>query len=124
MPSPKVKRPSWLRKETESEIQDVVLAWLKAAGYLAIRMPTSGQPIRTAAGIILGRNPLKGFPDIIGVLKHRRGVMFAIELKSLDGKFRAGQAEWLAMLARFGVVAFAARDLHTVVETLKREDVK
>lgn len=124
----------------EDDLQELVLAWLGVAGYevlagknistsqgkggFAVRMPLGAYPFSGKGGqVSWGTHPLKGFPDIFGVLKNRRGVMFAIELKSTKGTFRPGQEAWIERLKMAGAVAFVARDLHTVVETLRREDV-
>jgi hypothetical protein len=117
----------------------LVLGYLAIAGYevlhggniaesvgkggVAIRMPLGAYPFTRNGRTYFGKHPLQGFPDIFGVLKNRRGVMFAIELKSTNGRMGPNQSEWISRLKAAGVVAFVAKDLNTVVETLRREDV-
>ena len=102
----------------------MVLQWLAVAGYYHKRIPIGAYPYRHKDGTVgWGKNPLKGFPDILVVLKNRPGMLCVIELKSTNGKLRTDQYEELENLKAAGVLVIVARDLHTIVETLAREDV-
>lgn len=110
----------------EKDIQSLVLSWLWAMGYYAKRIPVGAYPFRRRDGsIAFGKNPLKGFPDILVVLKgkKRRGHLCVIELKSDNGRLSEDQKIELKSLHDAGVLVIVARDLATVVETLRREDV-
>ena len=122
---PKAKNPSWKRKVPERDLQELVLGWLKVSGYYHKRIPIGAYPFRRRDGSVgWGKNPLKGFPDILMVLKNRPGMMAVIELKSDDGVLRPDQKVELAALEKAGVIVIVARDLATVVEILRRVDVK
>lgn len=109
----------------EADLQETVLAWLSMAGYYHKRIPIGAYPYRRGDGSVgWGKNPLKNFPDILVVLKNDKGRACVIELKSTKGKLSDGQAMELVTLEGAGVLCIVARDLMTVVETLRKEDVK
>lgn len=58
----------------------------------------------------------KGAPDIIGMT--REGVLLACEVKAPRGQLRPEQREFLALVQRFGGVAFVARDCRDVLRAL------
>ena len=57
-----------------------------------------------------------GCSDLIGMLQDGR--LLAVECKAPAGKVRAEQAEFLALVRRFGGVAFVARDCRDVLREL------
>jgi hypothetical protein len=62
------------------------------------------------------KNPNSGQPDIFGIYKDRTGKLFAIEVKTEDGKLSEGQKEEIRELEKFGVFVIVARDLKTVIQ--------
>lgn len=108
----------------EAPLQAAVLQWLKFAGYYHRRIPIGAYPYRRKDGSVgWGKNPLKNFPDILVVLKNQKGRLCVIELKSTNGRVQPGQRDEMAELAAAGALVIVARDLITVAQTLKREDV-
>jgi hypothetical protein len=62
--------------------------------------------------MIYKKNPLKGFPDIAGVLKRRdRGRFFAIELKTKTGRLSPEQMMWQMELERVGAAVAVVRSI-------------
>ena len=57
-----------------------------------------------------------GCSDVLGQLKDGR--LLAVECKARKGKLQADQAEFLALVRRFGGVAFLARDCRDVLREL------
>lgn len=62
--------------------------------------------------MVYKKNPLKGFPDIAGVLKRRdRGRFFAIELKTKTGKLSPEQIMWAMELEQSGAAVAVVRSI-------------
>lgn len=104
----------------ESDIQKSILQWLEIKQYCHWRNFVGPVVHR---GNNFAKNPMAGLPDIIGVMKNRPGVMFAIEVKAEDGRLSDKQKEWLGDLTKAGVLAFVAYDLQTVIDALEEHDV-
>lgn len=92
----------------ELEMTKLVLAWLREHGYVCWRMPISG--VMKGNGYMV-KSPLKGFPDIAGLLKTQRGRFFALELKTAKGVLSQAQEEWCARLSEGGACVMAIRSL-------------
>lgn len=105
-------------KVRESDIQKAILEWLQLSGYTAWRNYVG--PIMRAG--VPCPNYNAGQPDIFGLFKAKRGRMFAIEVKTVTGRVAAEQVDWLHRLNKAGCCAFIARDLATVIDTIRRED--
>ena len=67
-------------------------------------------------------NPLKGFPDLFGVLKRRSGVMFAIEVKTEKGMLSPEQLTWFARLDALGCAVCVARSAEQAMSWLAAVD--
>jgi hypothetical protein len=67
-------------------------------------------------------SPMVGLPDVIGILKNRPGVLFAIEIKNAVGKLSEKQAEWIRKLEDAGALVIVARELNQVIEVLTGYD--
>jgi len=113
------------QKIKESDLQRVVLQWLKVHDICAWRMPVG--PVVHSLG--KGSNvkqfwkasPIKGFPDIAGVLKRKYpGKFFTIELKSSTGKLRNEQREWMNTLHQAGAVVAVVRSIDELQATMER----
>jgi len=104
----------------ERDIMRVILEWLKIRQIEHWRVPV-GPVIHQFRGQMHWKgSPLKGFPDICGVLQRtHKGVMFAIEVKAAKGRLRQEQGEWLTRLQRAGCAVIVARSVADV-ETLMR----
>lgn len=99
----------------ESQLQKLILDWLWANRYYAWRNYV-GAVIRGEGRF--GPNPAKGMPDIMGLMKDNSGRLFAIEVKTARGSTSISQKARLSDLVTHGAVAFVARDLKTVIDTL------
>ena len=58
----------------------------------------------------------RGCSDLLGML--RDGRLLAVEVKARSGRLRAEQRDFLALVRRFGGVAFVARDCRDVLRSL------
>lgn len=77
-------------------------------------------PVLHAGGKRWASNPLKGFPDIMGVFTRRElGRAWAIELKSAKGRLRPEQKAWIARLEKAGVAVAVVRDLESLTKFLR-----
>lgn len=92
----------------ELEMTRQVIAWLKANDYTCWRMPIAGG--RKAGGMRI-TSPLKGFPDVAGLLKTQHGRFFAIELKTAKGVMSEAQGAWCGRLTVGGAVVFTLRSV-------------
>lgn len=66
------------------------------------------------------KNPLKGFPDIAGVLSSDEhfGKLFVLEIKTDKGKLKPEQKQWLIDLSENGVACAVIRSVDDVVEVM------
>jgi len=107
-------------KVKESELQAACLQWLKVRGVLHWRMSLGPILHQRAGNAFWRKNPLKGFPDIAGVLKRQHpGVMFAIELKARGGRISPEQQAWIDMLNKAGAKAAVVRSMSELYEVMK-----
>jgi hypothetical protein len=83
----------------EAEFQRNVLAFLRKNEIEHWRMPIG--PVLKKGGS-WAHNPLKGFPDIMGLLKTQNGRAWALELKTPTGRLSPEQAGWLVRLKDAG----------------------
>lgn len=93
----------------EADFQRQLLLWLKRHKIEHWRMPL-GPVVRN--GGQWTKNPLKGFPDIMGLLtKEHHGKAWALELKSPTGKITKEQTDWLARLKMHGAAVAVITNL-------------
>ena len=69
------------------------------------------------------KNPLKGFPDIAGILKRKKGQFFACEFKAASGRTTPEQTEWHERLRESGAVVFVVKSLEEFIEKMGEIDV-
>jgi hypothetical protein len=100
----------------ESELLGQVKDWLVGHGYTWWRMPIG--PVLHKGGSQWAKNPLKGFPDVAGILKCRPGVLWACELKTRSGRLLPEQLAWHATLDNAGAGIFLARSVEQFSEAL------
>ncbi len=98
---------------TESEVQSAILTWLKdeqdAGKLIYWRVPLGG----VKHGGKTKKNPMKGMPDVCGVMKG--GLYFAIEIKDeKKGTFNQAQMDWALKLQRIGAIYLVATSLDDV----------
>ncbi len=105
-------------KEKESDIQKCILDWLSFNRYWYRRMPLGGVLQSRGGKQYYKKNPLVGFPDIMGLLKTKPGHMFVIEVKTPKGRLSADQRTVKEQLENAGVIYILATNLVTVVEAL------
>ncbi len=91
----------------EAAILKDCLEWLAMMGYTAWRMPIG--PVLRGHSKAFSPSPIRGFPDICGILKYRPGRMFTVEVKTDTGKLSDFQKQWFQRLAAAGVVTILAR---------------
>lgn len=95
----------------ESELQRDILKYLKSRHILAFRVPL-GPVIH---GGKRKKNPLKGWPDIIGFFPRTNGEAFGIEVKTKT-KLSDAQKEMREVLEIVGVVYILAHSLQDVMD--------
>lgn len=100
----------------ESEIQKQILTWLKARGILCWKTHMDGVRIKGGRGT----NPMKGFPDLFGLLPTGVGRAFAIEVKAPKGQLSPEQVSWREKLEAKGVIYVLARSLDDAMEIERR----
>lgn len=109
-----VQMPRQARQQSESRLQAQVLAYLRHAGIPAWRANAGG-------GLRHGR-PVRGNPagtaDVLGCLPPS-GRLLALELKSLRGRLRPAQRDWLETMRRAGALALVVRDLDELRAALR-----
>lgn len=106
----------------ESDIQRSILDWLNANGYFCLRVPLGGVAQSIGNKVIYKRNPMRGFPDILGLMKQQPGFMFVIEVKTPKGVLSKEQKAMREQLENRGVVYILARCLADVIEELYKYD--
>jgi hypothetical protein len=94
----------------ESELLSFAITCLKQSGLVWWRVANG--PVKH--GGVLKKSPIKGFPDLAGVMPNGR--FFAIELKSADGKLSSEQIEWITKLNHTGGMAVILRTKDEVRE--------
>lgn len=98
----------------EAAILKEILAWLRLEGVWHRRVPLG--PVKH--GGIKKRNPLKGMPDILGILPNTEGRMFVIEVKDAS-KLSEDQKEVKYQLEFEGVLYIEAHSLEDVIPYFK-----
>tara|TARA_R110000824_G_scaffold96013_3_gene230443 strand:- start:4851 stop:5186 length:336 start_codon:yes stop_codon:yes gene_type:complete len=107
----------------EIDIQRDILSYLSLKGYFAWRMPVGGVPQQNRGKMIFKKSPIKGFPDIMGVLKNCHGHLFGIEVKSSVGVLSKDQKIVRQKFIDAGCLFILARNLENVVDELKIHDI-
>ena len=108
----------------ETIVLNEIIARLKTDGYEYAERGHPGNFWRMAVGPVLkkrgaAKNPLKGFPDLMGVLKTGGGQMFAIEVKRADGgTVSPDQRAWLTHLNSMGVLCIVGRSADYVARII------
>lgn len=109
----KRKQGRFRHAQSEADLQVAVFDWLKARRIFAWRMPIS--PVMRGGGkrkVSFSKSPIKGFPDIAGVLqRQRRGVLFTIELKTEKGEITPEQVAWMVDLQAAGAACAVVRSI-------------
>lgn len=94
----------------EADFQRDLIAFLKRKEIEHWRMPIG--PVMRNGGKTWSSNPLKGFPDLMGICtRTQRGRMWAVELKSPTGKVSDDQAKWMARLKMAGAEVAVLRNM-------------
>ena len=104
--------------KTETEILREIQTALQDIGYHCWRMPLGG----VKHGGRRKTHPLAGFPDLFGLLKKRRGVMYAIEVKTPTGKLSDKQVEWASQLSTAGAACSIITSAEDAVEWIRGID--
>jgi hypothetical protein len=96
----------------ESDLQRVAADWMTLHNIKWWRMPLGAVMHQVGGKMVYKKNPLKGFPDIAGVLRRRdRGRFFAIELKTKTGKLSPEQIMWQIALEESGAAVTVVRSV-------------
>jgi hypothetical protein len=99
--------------KSETKLQRAAMDWLEARNVIHWRMPLGPVVHTIGKRQIWKRNPLKGFPDIAGILtREHPGVLFAIEFKSASGRLEDEQRYWRSLL-------IGANARHAVIKSLE-----
>ncbi len=99
----------------EQEIQSEIIEWLKSHGVLVWKCNLGG--IRFA-GRGMGKNPMKGFPDLGAC---HDGRLIAIEVKRYDGRMSPEQLEWKRRLEKAGAIVIVATSIESVRRHFEEE---
>ena len=102
----------------EIEIQKQILDYLIVKGYFHWRMPIGGVPQQNRGKMIFKKSPIKGFPDIMGVLLNNPGKLFGIEVKTPIGKLSKDQKIVRDKFLEAGCVFIVARSLEDVIKEI------
>ena len=106
---------------SESLVQKAITDWLTAAGIDWHRMHLGPVMRGTPGRPILGKNPLKGFPDIFGFIPATtRGETFYIEVKKDSGRMSPEQKMWRERLERHGALYIEARSVDDVAQAFAK----
>jgi hypothetical protein len=98
----------------ESELLSFALTCLKQSGLVYWRVP-NGPVIHSIGNKVIRKcSPIKGFPDIAGVLPS--GKFFAVELKTDKGRLSPEQVEWITKLNHTGAIALVLRSKDEIKE--------
>jgi hypothetical protein len=98
----------------ESELLSFALNCLKQSGMVYWRVP-NGPVMHSINGRMIRKcSPIKGFPDIAGVLPS--GKFFAIELKTDKGRLSIEQVDWITKLNFSGAIAVVLRSKDEIME--------
>jgi len=99
-------------KISEADITRAVISWMDRHDIKWWRMPLGAVMHQIGGKMVYKKNPLKGFPDIAGVLKRRdKGRFFAIELKTKTGKLSPEQIMWQMNLEESGAAVAVVRSI-------------
>lgn len=96
---------------SESEIQKLIIAWLKTNGIMCWRNNTTGVYDAKAKAFrqLTGVGAMTGISDILGILPGGR--FLAIEVKCKTGKVSAEQLKFIEQINASGGLAGVARSL-------------
>ena len=99
--------------KAEADIQKAILELLRSMGIFAYRQQTQG--LKYSGG--RGKNPMKGAPDIAGIIppwlaKTTFGIPLGIEVKTPEGKLSPEQIAWIENIRANGGIAFVCNDFH------------
>ena len=100
----------------EQEIQRQIMLWLGGERILHWKCSLGGARI---AGGRRGKNPMKGFPDVAGVMPCGTGRLFVVEVKTKTGRLSPEQLKWRELLEAKGVFYVLARSLDDVIAALR-----
>jgi hypothetical protein len=104
---------------SEDEIQRTVFQHIRArgvAGLVAFHVPNGGKRKPIEAAILKGLGVRSGVSDIIAVYG---GKIFALELKTEDGRPTKAQIEFLSDIERAGAFIAMPRGLDAAIATLE-----
>jgi hypothetical protein len=104
----------------EADILKAILQWLELNRYCHWRNYVG--PILRGSRKVRSPNPMAGLPDIMGVLKNRRGILFGVEVKTKTGTIGIKQHRWINTLDNAGAVCFVARSFDEFLARIKIED--
>ncbi len=100
--------------DREQLIQREIMDWLQARLILHWRQHIGAVKVRGARI----RNPLKGYPDLAGIVPNSGGRLFAIEVKQEGGRFSWEQVDWMTRLKAAGVLYIAATSVEDVARAM------
>lgn len=94
----------------EADIQREIVCYLDIMRVVWWRCALGG--LRAAGGRV--KNPMKGFPDLAGIVPGGSGRLFTIEVKTEKGRLRPEQIMWRHRLESAGVLYILARRVEDV----------
>ncbi len=118
------KHSSISKVKEETDVKSKIRTYLENSGYTVWQMTVGGRRMR--GGYV--PNELKGFPDLFGILKNRRGILFAIEVKRPKSRnAKAGvvsddQVKFIDQLNDLGAYACVATSVKDVADFISRVD--
>lgn len=114
-----------LELPSEAKILKACCRWLDLNHYCYWR--NSIGPVMRGGGkhaISFSPNPMRGFPDLSGIIPRSGGRMWAAEVKTAKGKLSIYQVAWRDALTAAGVAYFVPRSVDELVAYLVDEELK
>ena len=108
-----------MKKALEKDILKSILSWLDLNKYTYWR--NSIGPVMRGGGkakLSFSPNPMRGFPDLAGIVPGSNGRLWTAEVKTKTGKLSEHQLLWQERLKSAGVVYFVPRSLDEMVSYL------
>lgn len=95
----------------EQDIQREIQCYLDVSRVLWWRCSLGGMRV---AGGVRARNPMRGFPDLAGIVPGGLGRLFVVEVKAEKGRLKPEQQMWRERLEASGVHYILARRVEDV----------
>lgn len=109
----------------EGDLQKNLKQFIETTGIFCWRCYVGPIVINAGKKKIFIPNPMKGFPDFMGVVTRgeHRGKLYVIELKSATGVLSTSQVQWIEKLAWAGALVCKAKSMNDINEFTKKHGI-